>query len=91
MEETSHKLNFATILSFNPNEEDLDDVLQDKNLDTSSLEQTSRNFLDSTIEIIVAYRAAVNSFHHLHSYNSILFRSINMTYQIMYNYYIFLF
>ena len=28
MEETGHKLNIATIFSFNPNEEDHDDILQ---------------------------------------------------------------
>ena len=31
MEETDHKLNIATIFSFNPNEEDPDDILQDEN------------------------------------------------------------
>ena len=50
MEKTGHKLNIATIFSFNPNEEDPDDVLQDENFDTSGLDQTSRDFLDSTID-----------------------------------------
>ncbi|MDO5399502.1 MAG: type I restriction endonuclease subunit R [Eubacteriales bacterium] len=50
MEETSHKLNIATIYSFNPNEEDPDDILQDENFDTSGLDQTSRDFLESAIQ-----------------------------------------
>lgn len=50
MEETGHKLNIATIFSFNPNEEDPDDILQDENFDTSGLDQTSRDFLDSAID-----------------------------------------
>lgn len=49
MEETSHKLNIATIFSFSQNEEDPDDILQDENFDTSGLDQTSRDFLDSAI------------------------------------------
>lgn len=50
MEETSHKLNIATIFSFSQNEEDPDDILQDENFDTSGLDQTSRDFLDSAIK-----------------------------------------
>lgn len=50
MEETGHNLNIATIFSFNPNEEDPDDVLQDESFDTSGLDQTSRDFLDSAID-----------------------------------------
>lgn len=50
MEETGHKLNIATIFSFNPNEEDPDDILQDENFDTSGLDRTSRDFLDSAID-----------------------------------------
>ncbi len=50
MAETGHKLNIATIFSFNPNEEDPDDILQDENFDTSGLDQTSRDFLDSAID-----------------------------------------
>ena len=50
MTETEHKLNIATIFSFNPNEEDPDDILQDENFDTSGLDQTSRDFLDSAID-----------------------------------------
>ncbi len=49
MEGTSHKLNIATIFSFSQNEEDPDDILQDENFDTSGLDQTSRDFLDSAI------------------------------------------
>lgn len=49
MEETSHRLNIATIFSFNQNEEDPDDILQDENFDTSGLDKTSRDFLDSSI------------------------------------------
>lgn len=50
MEETSHKLNIVTIFSFSQNEEDPDDILQDENFDTSGLDQTSRDFLDSAIK-----------------------------------------
>ena len=50
MEETGYKLNIATIFSFNPNEEDPDDILQDENFDTSGLDQTARDFLDSAID-----------------------------------------
>lgn len=50
MEETSHRLNIVTIFSFNPNEEDPDDILQDESFDTSGLDQTSRDFLDDAIK-----------------------------------------
>ncbi len=50
MEETAHQLNIATIFSFSANEEDPDDILQDENFDTSGLDQTSRDFLDSAIK-----------------------------------------
>lgn len=50
MEETSHRLNIATIFSFSQNEEDPDDILQDENFDTSGLDQTSRDFLKSAIK-----------------------------------------
>lgn len=50
MGETGYKLNIATIFSFSPNEEDPDDILQDENFDTSGLDQTSRDFLDSAID-----------------------------------------
>ena len=50
MDESAHRLNIATIFSFSHNEEDPDDILQDENFDTSGLDQTSRDFLDSAIE-----------------------------------------
>ncbi|WP_019229967.1 type I restriction endonuclease subunit R [Sedimentibacter sp. B4] len=50
MKETAHNLNIATIFSFSQNEEDPDDILKDENFDTSGLDQTSRDFLDSTIK-----------------------------------------
>lgn len=49
-EETSHKLNIATIFSFSQNEEDPDDILQDENFDASGLDQTSRDFLDRALK-----------------------------------------
>ena len=67
MEETGHKLNIATIFSFNPNEEDPDDILQDENFDTSGLDQTSRDFLESAIDdynkmFNVCYDTSTNKF-----------------------------
>lgn len=50
MAETTHKLNIATIFSFNPNEEDPDDILQDESFDISGLDKTSRDFLDCAID-----------------------------------------
>lgn len=50
MKETGYELNIATIFSFSPNEEDPGDVLLDENFDTSGLDQTSRDFLDSAID-----------------------------------------
>lgn len=50
MEESNQNLNIATIFSFSQNEEDPDDILQDENFDTSGLDQTSRDFLDSAIQ-----------------------------------------
>ena len=50
MKETGQKLNIATIFSYSPNEEDPDDILQDENFDTSGLDQTYRDFLDSAIK-----------------------------------------
>ncbi len=43
------KLNVATIFSFAPNEQDPNEIMHDENFDTSSLDQTSRDFLDSAI------------------------------------------
>ena len=67
MEETGHKLNIATIFSFSPNEDDPDDILQDENFDTSGLDQTSRDFLDSAIDdynklFNVSYDTSVDKF-----------------------------
>lgn len=67
MEETSHKLNIATIFSFSQNEEDPDDILHDENFDTSGLDQTSRDFLDSAIQdyneqFNVSYDTSVDKF-----------------------------
>lgn len=42
-------LKIATIFSFNPNEEDPDDIFTDEELDTSTLDLTSREFLDNAI------------------------------------------
>lgn len=67
MEETSHKLNIATIFSFSQNEEDPDDILQDENFDVSGLDQTSRDFLNSAIkdyneQFNVSYDTSANKF-----------------------------
>ena len=43
------KLNIATIFSFSPNEADPEDVFPDEDFDTSGLDQSSRDFLDSAI------------------------------------------
>ena len=43
------KLNIATIFSFSANEADPDDVFPDEDFDTESLDQTSREFLESAI------------------------------------------
>lgn len=51
MEKSGHKLNIATIFSFSPNEEDPDDILQDESFDTSGLDQTSKDFLDSVVTV----------------------------------------
>ena len=50
MEESGRRLSIATIFSFSLNEEDPDDILQDENFDTSGLDQTSRDFLESAIQ-----------------------------------------
>ena len=42
-------IKIATIFSFNPNEEDPNDIFSDEDLDTSSMNQSSRDFLDSAI------------------------------------------
>lgn len=43
-------IKIATIFSFNPNEEDPNDIFSDDDLDTSSMNQSSRDFLDSAID-----------------------------------------
>lgn len=50
MEKSGQNLNIATIFSFSPNEEDPDDIFSDENFETSFLDQTSRDFLDSAIK-----------------------------------------
>lgn len=42
-------LKVATIFSFSPNEDDPEDIFPDEDFDTSSLDQSSRNFLESAI------------------------------------------
>jgi type I restriction enzyme R subunit len=49
MDESGKHLAIATIFSFSPNEEDPDDIFPDENFETSALDQTSRDFLDSAI------------------------------------------
>jgi type I restriction enzyme R subunit len=49
MQEGAKKLTVATIFSFSPNEAQPDDVLPEEEFDTSGLDQTSRDFLDSAI------------------------------------------
>lgn len=47
--ETGRKMNVATIFSYNPNENDPDDVLPDESFETDALDKTSRDFLESAI------------------------------------------
>ena len=47
--ETGRKMNVATIFSYNPNEDDPDDVLPDESFETDALDKTSRDFLESAI------------------------------------------
>ena len=47
--ERGRKLNVATIFSYSANEADPEDVFPDEDFDTSGLDQTSRNFLESAI------------------------------------------
>jgi type I restriction enzyme R subunit len=49
MQEGARKFTVATIFSFSPNEAQPDDVLPEEEFDTSGLDQTSRDFLDSAI------------------------------------------
>ena len=50
LKERRKSLTVATIFSFSANEADPDDVLADESFDTDSLDQTSRDFLDSSIK-----------------------------------------
>ena len=66
MKETGYELNIATIFSFSPNEEDPGDVLLDENFDTSGLDQTSRDFLDSAIVTVsLLFKMFKNIFYNL--------------------------
>ena len=47
--ERGRKLNIATIFSYNANEADPEDVFPDEGFDTESMDQTSRDFLESAI------------------------------------------
>lgn len=48
--ETGRKMTIATIFSYSANEEDPEDALPDEDFDTASLDNTSRDFLESTIK-----------------------------------------
>ncbi|MDD3429235.1 MAG: type I restriction endonuclease subunit R [Oscillospiraceae bacterium] len=48
--ESKRQMTVATIFSFSQNEEDPEDALPDEDFDTSGLDQTSRDFLDSAIQ-----------------------------------------
>lgn len=50
MEQTGNKLSIATIFSYSPNEEDPEDTLVEEEFETDSLDQTSREFLESAIK-----------------------------------------
>ncbi|HOE91809.1 MAG TPA: HsdR family type I site-specific deoxyribonuclease, partial [Candidatus Cloacimonadota bacterium] len=43
-------LRVATIFSFAPNEEEIDGIIEDEDLDTDNLDQSSRDFLESAIK-----------------------------------------
>lgn len=49
IQKTGSDLKIATIFSFNPNEEDPDDIFSDEDFDTAGLDETSREFLDRAI------------------------------------------
>lgn len=49
LNELGRKLNIATIFSYNANEADPEDVFPDEGFDTESMDQTSRDFLESAI------------------------------------------
>ncbi|QSX08071.1 type I restriction endonuclease subunit R [Alkalibacter rhizosphaerae] len=50
LKEKNRKLNVATIFSYSANEADPEDVFPDEDFDTSSLDQTSREFLEGAIK-----------------------------------------
>ena len=50
IEESHRPFTIATIFSYAANEEDPEDVLQEEGFDTDSLDQTSRDFLESAIQ-----------------------------------------
>lgn len=50
MANRGYKLNIATIFSYSANEADPEDVFPDEDFDTDSLDQTSRDFLESAIK-----------------------------------------
>ena len=49
LSERNSALKVATIFSFAPNEDDPDDIFPDEDFDTSTLDQSSRDFLESAI------------------------------------------
>ncbi len=49
LDERNSALKIATIFSFAPNEDDPDDIFPDEDFDTSTLDQNSRDFLESAI------------------------------------------
>ena len=49
LSEHGRKLNIATIFSYSPNEDNPEDVFPDEDFDTGSLDQSSRDFLESAI------------------------------------------
>lgn len=49
LEERGRKLNIATIFSYSTNEAEQEDVFPDEDFDTSGLDKTSRDFLESAI------------------------------------------
>jgi type I restriction enzyme R subunit len=49
LEERGRKLNIATIFSYSANEAEQEDVFPDEDFDTSGLDKTSRDFLESAI------------------------------------------
>lgn len=50
LQESNRNLTVATIFSFNPNEQDAEDLIDDVGFDTDSLDRNSRDFLESAIQ-----------------------------------------